>query len=37
MELSTPTLLWFLAGIVLFLLEASVPGFVLFFSPLAPG
>lgn len=31
MEMTTPSLLWFLAGIVLFLLEMSVPGFVLFF------
>lgn len=31
MELNTPSLLWFLAGIVLFLLEMSMPGFVLFF------
>lgn len=31
MELNTPSLLWFLAGIVLFLLELSMPGFVLFF------
>ena len=29
--LNTPGLLWFLAGIVLFLLELSMPGFVLFF------
>lgn len=31
MVLNTPSLLWFLAGIVLLLLEMSVPGFVLFF------
>lgn len=31
MMLNTPSLLWFLAGIVLFLLEMSMPGFVLFF------
>lgn len=31
MGFNTPSLLWFLAGIVLFLLELSVPGFVLFF------
>lgn len=31
MELNTPSLLWFLAGIVFFLLELSMPGFVLFF------
>ena len=31
MELGTPTLLWFLAGVVLFLLEMAMPGFVLFF------
>lgn len=31
MELNTPSLLWFLAGIVLFLLELSMPGFILFF------
>ncbi len=31
MELNTPSLLWFLAGVVFFLLELSMPGFVLFF------
>jgi membrane protein implicated in regulation of membrane protease activity len=31
MDLTTPSLLWFLAGIVLFLLEMAVPGFILFF------
>lgn len=31
MDLSTPSLFWFVGGIVLFLLEMFVPGFVLFF------
>lgn len=31
MELTTPSLIWFLAGIVLFLLEMALPGFILFF------
>lgn len=31
MILSNPTLLWFLAGILLFFLELSVPSFILFF------
>lgn len=31
MELNTPGLLWFLAGVVLLLLEMSMPAFVLFF------
>lgn len=31
MELTTPSLLWFLAGVVFFLLELSMPGFILFF------
>jgi inner membrane protein len=34
MQLNTPSLLWFLAGVVLFLLELSMPGFVLFFFAL---
>ena len=34
MSLSSPWLLWFLAGVVLFLLELFVPGFVLFFFAL---
>lgn len=34
MQLNTPALLWFLAGVVLFLLELSVPSFVLFFFAL---
>lgn len=31
MQLNTPGLLWFLAGVVLLLLELSMPSFVLFF------
>lgn len=31
MEFTTPSLIWFLAGIVLFLLEMALPGFILFF------
>jgi len=34
MQLTTPSLLWFLAGVVLFLLELSMPSFVLFFFAL---
>lgn len=31
MDLYNPSLLWFIAGIALFLLEMMVPGFILFF------
>ncbi len=31
MEFSSPSLMWFIAGVVLFLLEMAVPGFVVFF------
>lgn len=31
MDLTTPSLLWFISGIILLLLEMSVPGFILFF------
>jgi inner membrane protein len=31
MDLTTPSLLWFLTGVVLFILEMIVPGFILFF------
>jgi len=34
MELNTPSLLWFLTGVVLLLLELSMPVFVLFFFAL---
>ncbi len=35
MELTSPGLLWLIIGVVLFLLEMAVPGFVLFFFGLA--
>ncbi len=31
MEFSSPSLVWFIAGVVLFLMEMAVPGFVVFF------
>ncbi|SHO48339.1 NfeD family protein [Desulfopila aestuarii] len=34
MQLNTPSLLWFLTGVVLLLLELSMPSFVLFFFAL---
>jgi membrane protein implicated in regulation of membrane protease activity len=34
MQFNTPSLLWFLTGVVLLLLELSMPGFVLFFFAL---
>lgn len=35
MELTSPGLVWLIIGVVLFLLEMAVPGFVLFFFGLA--
>ena len=35
MELISPGLLWLIIGVILFLLEMAVPGFVLFFFALA--
>lgn len=37
MEITYPGLFWLIIGVILFLLEMAVPGFVLFFLAWVPG